>query len=294
MRIRKRLLLVSAFLFLGLALTAGFFFTRAPALILSDLSFDALYGLSRGRLRQAELSLRLFRPVKKVMIAENAGFDALIFALEEASSRPWAVLAPFRYAQGLRYYAEKHPETPALILGGRENSREGQLLNLGTDTRLDSYRAGRAAAIFTREKDGGILVFQEEQNFPVNRDAFLAGLLAEDCRVSPLYISGHTDYSDYDKFSCVVLGSIAPAFLSRNTAVPVILFSWIDPAFSPENVKILFDDSPWGVSVAAFRALRETGEGAVPSDVLLPPGRIGERELSRKIKTAVREGAQYE
>jgi hypothetical protein len=291
MKIRKRLffLLVPAFFFLGLALTAGFFFTRPPALVLSDLSFDLLYGPSRGFLRQAELSLRLFRPVKKVTIAENAGFDAVIFAIEEASSRPWAVLAPYRYAQGLRSYAGEHPETPALIVGGRENRREGRLLSLGVDTRLDSYRAGRAAAVLSREKTGEILVFQDEQNFPVNRDAFLAGLRAEGCQISPLYLIGHAEYSGYDNLSCVVLGSNAPDFWNRNTAIPVILFSWVDPAFSPKNVKLLFDDSPWGLSEAAFRAVREEGE-AVPSDILLPAGRIEDRELLEKIKTVVKEG----
>jgi hypothetical protein len=292
MRTRKSLffLVVLAVFFLGLAVTAGFFFTRAPALVLSDLSFDVLYGLRRGFLRQAEASLRLFRPVKKVMIAENAVPDAVIFALEEASSRPWAVLAPYRYAQGLRRYAEQHPETPAVILGGRENLREGQLLSLAVDTRLDSYRAGRSAAFFARGKEGEILVFQEERDFPVNRDAFLAGLQAEDCPITPLYLSGYTDYPGYDRVSCVVLGSNAQTFLNRNTVVPVILFSWLDPAFSPGNVKLVFDDSPWGISVEAFRAAVETGEGPVPSGFFLLSERIGQRELLKKIKTVAKEG----
>jgi hypothetical protein len=292
MRIRKNFFfpLVLAVLFLALALTAAAFFTRPPALVVSDLSFDALYGLRRGFQRQAEASLRLFRPVKKVLIAENAGPDAVIFALEEASSRPWAVLAPYRYAQGLRRYAEQHPGTPALILGGRENIREGQLLSLAVDTRLDSYRAGRSAAFLTGGKEGEILVFQEERDFPVNREAFLAGLRAEDCPVNPLYLSGYTDYPGYDNVSCVVLGTVAQSFLGRNTGVPVILFSWLDPAFSPGNVKLVFDDSPWGMSVEAFRSVPEAREGPVPSDIFLLSGRIGQKELLKKIKTAITDG----
>jgi hypothetical protein len=291
MKIRKRLffLFFGAFFFLGLAVTGGIFFTRPPALVLSDLPFDALYGIRRGFLRQAEVSLRLFRPVRKVTIAENAGPDAVIFAVEEVSSHPWAVLAPSRHAQGIRRYAEQHPETPVVILGAQENIREGQLLNLAIDTRLNSYRAGRAAAFFSQGNEGEILIFQEERDFPVNRDAFLAGLRAEGCETTPLYMSGYTDYPGYDKLTCVVLASNAQAFLNRNIAVPVILFSWLDPVFSPGNVKLVFDDSPWGISAAAFRAALEAGEDPVPSGIFLPPGRIGQRDLLGKIKIAVKE-----
>jgi hypothetical protein len=291
MKSRKSLffLILLAGLFLGLSAAAGLFFSRPPALVLSDLSFDALYGMRRSLLRQGEASIRLLRPVKKVMIAENAGSDAVIFTVQEASSRPWAVLAPSRYAQGIRRYAEQHPETPVVILGGRENSREGRLVSLAVDTRLDSYRAGRSAAFFSREGEGDILVFQEEEDFPVNRDAFLAGLQAEGCDTVPSYTSANTDYSGYDKLSCVVLGSGAQAFLDRNSAVPVILFSWLDPAFSPGNVKLVFDDSPWGISVDAFRAALEAGEGPVPSGISLLSGRIGQPDVLEKVKIVVKE-----
>jgi hypothetical protein len=291
MKIRKSrfFLFAGAVFFLGLLVTGGIFFTRPPALVLSDLPFEALYGVRRGFLRQAEASLRLFRPVKKVRIAENTGPDAVIFAVEEASPRPWAVLAPSRHARGIRRYAEQHPETPVVILGVRESVREDRLLSLAVDARLDSYRAGRSAAFFSQGQEGEILVFQEERDFPVNRDAFLAGLRAEGCDTEPVYLSGYTDYPGYDKLSCVVLGSNAQAFLDRNSAAPVILFSWLDPAFSPGNVKLIFDDSPWGVAAGAFRAALEAGEGPVPSDIFLPSGRIGRKDLLGKIKTAVKE-----
>jgi hypothetical protein len=292
MNTRKRafFLFVLAVFLIALAVTGGLFFSRPPALVLSDFPFDTLYGPWRGLLRQAEASLRLFRPVKKVMIAENAGSELVVFAIEEASSRPWAVLAPYRYAHGLRDYAERHPETPAVILGGQENTRKGQLLSLAVDTRLDSYRAGRAAAFLVRGREGEILVFQEEQDFPVNRDAFLAGLRAEDCQLSPVYTSGYTDRIEYDKLSCVVLGSNAQVFLSRANTVPLILFSWMDPAFSPGNVQLVFDDSPLGISVEAFRAAFGAGEDPVPSDVILPFGRMGQRDVLKQINTAVKEG----
>ncbi|MDR1637751.1 MAG: hypothetical protein LBR93_10505 [Treponema sp.] len=293
---RSFFLFVLASFTVALAVAGGIFFSRPPALVLSDLSFDVLYGPWRGLLRQAEASLRLFRPVKKVVLAENAGSEMVIFALEDASSHPWAVLAPYRYARGLRDYAEQHPETPVVVLGGRENIREGQLLSLAVDTRLDSYRAGRSAAFFSRGKEGEILVFQEERDFPVNRDAFLAGLRAEDCDVNPLYMSGYTDYTGYDKLSCVVVGSNAQTFLSRSNAAPVILFSWLDPVFFPENVRLVFDDSPWGVSVEAFRAAFEAGGDPVPSDAFLPfgrieqAGRIWQGDGLKKIKAIVKEG----
>ncbi|MDR3192700.1 MAG: hypothetical protein LBT87_06505 [Treponema sp.] len=294
MKIRKKsiFLLVLAGFIAGLAVTVGVFFTRPPALVLSDSYFDVLYGPRRGILRQAEASLRLFRPVKKVTIAEDAGSDLVIFAVEEASSHPWAVLAPSRYAQGLRFYAEQHPETPVIVLGGRRNSREGQLLNLAVDTRLDSYRAGRSAAFFSRGEEGAILVFQEERDFPVDPDAFLAGLRAEGCDINPLYMSAYTDSAEYDKLVCVVVGGNAQTFLGLNSAVPVILFSWLDPVFSPGNVKLIFDDSPWGLSTAAFRTVLDAGEDPVPSDILLPFGRIRQRDMLKKIKAVIKDGIQ--
>jgi hypothetical protein len=224
------------------------------------------------------------------MIAENAGAEMVIFALEEASSRPWAILASSRYAQGLRFYAEQHPETPVIALGGREKLREGQVLSLSVDTRLNSYRAGRSAAFFSQGKEGDILVFQEERDFPVDPDAFLAGLRAEGWEAEPVYMSGYTEYSEYDKVSCVVVGSTAQTFLGRYRVVPAILFSWLDPGFSPGNVKLVFDDSPWGVSAAAFQAALDGGEDPVPSNVFLPFGRIGQRDVLQKVRAVVKEG----
>lgn len=278
---------VFAGFFLVLGVSGGIFFTRDPALVLSDPSFDSIYGAQRALLRQTAVSLRLFRPVKKVEIAESAGPDAVIFAIEEASPHPWAVLAPYRYAQGLRRYAEQYQETPAIVLGGRENRREGKFLSLATDTRLNSYRAGLSAAVFVRETDGIILVFQEEQNFPVNREDFLAGLRAGDCDRDPVYMSGYTEYPAYDKLSCVVLGGNAPAFLGQNSPVPVVLFSWMDPAISPGNVKLIFDDSPWGIGIDAFRAA-VGGEEPLPSEIIVPPGRIGRKDVLKDLRIAVR------
>ncbi|GHV87532.1 hypothetical protein AGMMS50255_8280 [Spirochaetia bacterium] len=290
MKFRKgRALPVLAGLVLIAAIPAGIFFARSPALILSDASFDALYGARRASIARVQLSLRLFRPVKKVLIAESAGPEAAAFALEEASERPWGAILPVRYARGGQRYAEDHGGTPVAITEGRESRRDGNLSYIAADTRLDAYRAGRCAAILAQAGDGAgnILFFQAERNFPFDRESFLAGLREEGFMEDPVFLSPDSNYSSYENVSCVVLTGQARNFFDRNVKVPVILFSWLDPALTPANVKVIFDDSPW---VLAFAAFRDKGEAkSLPANIIIPKERITNPAVLRKMKSAIRE-----
>jgi hypothetical protein len=323
MKSRKaRAALVPAVFILILALPALIFFARSPALILSDASFDALYGARRALIAQVRLSLSLFRPVKKVLLAESAGPDAVVFALEEAGKgpfgpqRPWGAFLPARYGRGGQRYAEAHPDVPVAVIEGRKSRRDGNLSYIAADTRTDAYRAGRCAAILARAgggangdggaggmDGGGILFFQDEQNFPFNRESFQAGLREEGFMEDPVFLSLNSNYSSYENIACVVLAGASLNFLDRNVNVPVILFSWLDPILTSANVKLIFDDSPWALAFASFRKSREaspptpdrgspagipSAERSLPSDIIIQEGRIEDPEVLRKIKMAVR------
>ncbi|MDR1444773.1 MAG: hypothetical protein LBI94_07835 [Treponema sp.] len=273
---------------------AGVFFYRPPVLFVSDTGFDALYGFRRGLTEQIYLSLRLFRRVERVTIAENANPEALVFAIEEKETRPGAVLGPVRYSRGLERYARQRPDVRVTVIGQGPGSSDG--LNrlppgeggpdfVFPDAPLNSWRAGRCAALLAGDAGGIVLVFQENRDFPVHREAFLAGLQEENKNLVPVYLELSSSYSSWGQVRCVVLGGAAEAYLNRDNEVPSLLYSWMDSALTPSKVKVIGDDSPWAL---AYRALRTfpAGETSVPARFRIPPGRVGDSGLREKLKKA--------
>ncbi|MDR0641947.1 MAG: hypothetical protein LBG07_05745 [Treponema sp.] len=275
-------------------LLAAFFLSRPPALILSDAGFDALYGPGRTLFRQAGLSLRFFRRVKRVLVAEDANPEATVFAIEEGAAEPWAVLGHARYRRGLDLYARQYPDVRVVLI--REDvfpdpaeSASGPE-SVFIDTRLNSWRAGRCAAMLAGEGRGQILVFQDRQDFPVNREAFLAGLREENEALIPLYLSSAADYSFWDDVRCVVLGGPGDLYFNRNSEIPALLFTWMDPALSPGSVKITVDDSLWALASEALRFPGGDSGGyrSLPARFTVLRGSLGDRELGKKLKKALR------
>jgi hypothetical protein len=81
---------------------------------------------------------------------------------------------------------------------------------------------------------------------------------------------------------------LAEYFLEKNQDIPVILFSWVDPAVTPSRVKVVFDDSPWAQVGAAVKILAgEKEPGNVPSRALILSKRIPDQGLLQNIKEAV-------
>jgi hypothetical protein len=272
-----------------LILTAlGVFLSRPPALILSDAGFDALYGSGRTLFRQAGLSLRLFRRVKRVLVAENANPEAAVFAIEEAAAKPWAVLGHSRYRRGLDRYALQRPDVRAALI--REDSTPDPaapgLKSVFTDTRLNSWRAGRCAARLAGGGEGRVLVFQDGRDFPVNQDAFLAGLREENGALIPLYLNSSAEYSSWDEVRCVVLGGPGDPYFNRDSDIPALLFTWMDPALSPRSVKIIIDDSPWALAPLALRSPGGEGRRSVPAEFTVLRGRLRDGDLRKRLKKA--------
>ncbi|MDR0690256.1 MAG: hypothetical protein LBG08_08360 [Spirochaetaceae bacterium] len=273
-----------------LLLGPGIFFSRSPILVVTDSFFDVLYGRWRTWEKRLILSFRFFRLVKPVVIGENADQDMVAFGVEAASARPYCVLFPFRYGEGARRYAGEHPAVPVAVLGGRLPPPQGEekLLFFGTDTALDLYRAGLCAAAFIKPEEE-VFIFPDLIFPETDRKAFLEGLRVRGYLKDPFYMNAYADLSSRMGISVVMTGT-PPAFLEGRVKIPIILFSWMDPAISSADVKLVFDDSPWALAPEVIKILGQNGEEqVVPSEISVLDRRIQEKALVKEIKNLIRQ-----
>lgn len=288
MRLKRRIFITILSAVLGCAaLGAALYRLRAPLLLVLDEEFIFLYGIRRGALKRLELSLRLFRRVAVARIAEGASPDVVAFAAAAAAPRPYAALFPARHRQGAQRYAEQAQGIPVGVLGGgalfRPADSEGFRF-IETDKKTDLYRAGRCAALFAQRGGGGVLFFAGDLIDRDDREAFTRGLRDQGFTGAPVFVDRGTEYTLPEGLSCVVMTSPAENFL-ENAALPIILFSWIDPGFTARGVKIIFDDSPWALALASAKALQR--QGALPpaaSEIQALWDRIGDADLRRDLK----------
>ena len=273
------------------------FYLRSPVLVVTDNSFSVVYGVLRFTLRDVMTSLELFRRVIPVRVSESAGSDLVDLAVEEASPSPLAVLFPYRYLEGARNYREKYPGIPALVMMGREpkiQAPDADLSFVYTDIVQELYRAGLCAAALTGENKR-ILFFSDRALSSEYRNAFQEGLRNQGFLDNPVYASVSTDYSSYSDIGCVIVAGAASKFLERNLKIPIILFSWADPALTPRTVKLVFDDSPLVVAADVIKALslqEVPGEILASSDPVILPARIEDKNDFRKIQALIKENFQ--
>jgi hypothetical protein len=279
-----------------LALGTVLFMLRAPVLMVADDEYIGLYGLRRSWVKQIEISVKMFRRFKVVRMADGAAPDVIAFAVNEAASRPYAALFPFSYEQGARRYAEQSPEIPVGVLGGGGRTRqpvelpadENGLVFIETDKATDLYRAGRCAALFALQDGGGILFFTGDTVNWNDKDAFLKGLRDQGFEDLPIFVDIGEEYTLSKALSCVVMARAVEGYLDNNPTVPTILFSWIDPGITPQEIKVVFDDSPWALAAAAKALHRGERASPVPSEILIPKGRIGDTGLQKGIKKVIK------
>jgi hypothetical protein len=67
-------------------------------------------------------------------------------------------------------------------------------------------------------------------------------------------------FNAYGDIGCVVVAGPAVRFFEQNLNIPVILFSWVDPTYTPAIVKHIFDDSHWILASRALRSMPPPGE----------------------------------
>jgi hypothetical protein len=290
----RRLVLAAAALVLASAgIAALALLLRPPVLIVTDVPFAFLYGPSRIRLRQIEASLALFRLVKPVLIAADAGEDMLPFAVEEVSGRPYCVLFPRRFVRGALLYREQFPEIPVVLMEDRTgSSREGGdnaagFVAAATDSELDFYRAGLCAAILDQGKNGKIVLFLDESIQTNMRNAFIRGLRARGNETPPFFFTPFSRFSDLENISCVVLAGSGVEYLENNPSFPVILFSWLNPSLTSHETVVVFDDSPWAQAVEAVRIVEENRTGGrIPSKPLIFSAKVADNGILRELRKA--------
>jgi hypothetical protein len=208
-----------------------------------------------------------------------------------------AVIFPFRYLEGARLYKGNHAEIPVLVMGegnpkpaystgpwGGEGSSPENISSLtfiSTDTAADLYRAGLCASALAGEKQ--ILLLSSGYFGNEYRNVFQEGLRAGNHSNSPVYAEASRE--DFSGIGCVIVTGVAAKFPEPGHEIPVILFSWADPAFCPRNVKLIFDDSSWALAAEALRAYPPpAGEILIASEPLLLPDRITEKGVFRALR----------
>ena len=287
-RVKKLLTLISILLFF--LIFAAVFFSRSPILIVTDTSFDRLYGSVRLRQKVSSISREFFCRVIPVTVSESAGPDLIAIAVETVSPKPRAVLFPYRYMEGARFYKNNRPDAPVLVIGGGNTSvsEESALTYVTTDTVTDIYRAGLCAAFLAGDERA--LFFSDGILPGQYREAFREGLRFRGSLADPIFINATVDYSSFTGVGCVVVAGPAVRFLDRNLKIPVILFSWTDPGLTPRTVKIVFDDSPWALAAEAIRSLPSAGgEILLSSAPEVLKDRIGEKKDFRLLGDFVKE-----
>ncbi|MCL2243252.1 MAG: hypothetical protein FWC03_02145 [Treponema sp.] len=264
-----------------IAVPVLYFFSLPPVLIVTDHSFALLYNESRIKKDLASSSIALFRPVKTVDIADDVSADIIQYAIAEVSAAPFCVIFSLRFAQAARMYREQNPGIPVVILEGRypENANPA-VFGIGsgnnddyfifkTDIIRDFYIAGQAASILDGDKNGRIAVLMEPGAPVQAREAFTQALIDLE---KPLQTSFYTSYNTFSSaasrrpdFSCVVLAGIGSEYLENQINVPIIFFSWMNLEYLPDNVVMVFNDSPF---VQAVKAVEMVAAGTVKGQIL--------------------------
>jgi hypothetical protein len=161
-----------------------------------------------------------------------------------------------------------------------------------TDTVLDFYRAGITAALVAEREKAIILVFHDETLGFAEQKAFSEGLKAGERAGEPVFINSTADYYNWSDVACTVVCGTALRFFERNLTSPALLFSWVDPEMTPRPVKVIFDDSPWALAVSAVKAM-ETGKGGpLPSEFIVPAGRVADKVLAEKLRALALENSE--
>jgi hypothetical protein len=296
----KRLLVILALVGISLATPLVLFFARSPVLIVTDAPFAALHGASHLRGQQISASRTLFRRVKPVKVADGVSPDMVILAVTEVSRQPFCVLFPHSHAEAARFFHERFPEVSVVLLSGvypvsNLPPLDGFFCAYHTDSETDLYRAGLFAGILgglkrtdhqEAEKPAGTYVLQQNRLLNMEeRELFSQGIKEQDPEavIIDAYYAGQVP--DTKGIDAMVLSGGGGDFLEKNPRIPVILFSWLDPALIAGEVVIQFDDSAWALAVPAVRlAEKREAEGKIPSKPLIFPRKIADKNILRLLE----------
>ena len=294
----------------GLSAAVLVFLSRPPVLVVTDLPFVALSGENRLRTRQILASISLFRMVKPVLIADDASPDILIAAISYASENPFMVLFPRRFSAVAERFHREFPEIPVVVFRGTVPASElpagsGIFSVFGTDRETDLYRAGLFAGIigsmgqtgepedeyaYAQARAGAgsqriHVLWQDRFVNPEGREVFSGAAMERDPEAAVVFVNAAAEMPDARRVSSLVMAGAGADYLERNPGIPVILFGWLNPAFTSREVVVMFDDSPWALVVPAARmAARGEVDGVIPSKTLIFSDRIADNAVSRALR----------
>jgi hypothetical protein len=309
MRLKPKTLIIAAGSILAVLLPVVIFNIRSPVLIVTEQSFIELYGEERLQKESFFSSFALFRSVKTVIIANDAGDDIVPFAVAEVSGRPYCVLFPLRFARSARLYKELYPDNPVVLLEGRypeyENPTDSILgvekpeyFIYKTDINDDFYRTGLVVTALKHlpvqkndestpetDKKGKIIVFLE-MNLTGMKDVFLRGLYDRGNLQETYFYNTFSQYSEQNDISCVIFAGTGSEFMEKNTnSIPVISFTWLDPFLLPDDVVMVVNDSPWAqVRQAVKKVAAGEKNGLIKSEFLVLNRKKFGREVIALIK----------
>jgi hypothetical protein len=293
---RRKTLIFASFLAFSAIVVFIVFLVRPPVLIVSDFSFSELYGVKRLKIETARSSFALFRRIKPVVVTDDAGDDIVQAAVEGASKKPLCVLFPLRFARVAHSYREKKPDIPVVLLEGRyPETANPALFAVGgntedyyiykTDISADFYRAGLAAAILDGEKNERIVIFLEGNVQTQAREAVSKALKDAEKPLQTSFFTSFAQFTGNQNVSCVILAGSGAEYPDKYTDVPIIFFSWINPELIPEDIVLVFNDSPWVQAVSSVRMVQAgMKNGLIPSKILFTGGKGIDKAAFRKLR----------
>jgi hypothetical protein len=141
--------------------------------------------------------------------------------------------------------------TAVVDSGDGRGASIGRAESLRVDRETDLYRAGMCAAILAKE--GDIVVYYQNSLPEAHREAFMEGLMAAGYIKEP-HFSRNTESASIENIGCAVLLSAVNANLFEDRQnIPIVLFSWMDPEYTPNGVAVVFDDSLLAIAGQAGR-----------------------------------------
>ena len=260
----------------AIACCAAVFFLRSPVVVVSDTSFELLYGEKRSLFERRVLSGRTFRPVRLALVSEGSAPVSAADVAQAASEggKAACVIFPARYSAGAEAFRSRFPAANTVVVGDSSAGVGGPgQIYLSVDRETDLYRAGRITGVIAEGRTPALRMGAAETADLA--DAFSRGLSDERYGIAPLLLDSAV--AARPGGASLVLTDAG----SESGGSPATLaFSWSDPAFLPKDILVVFDDSPCAflfeayragmrrVSTAAASAVRVVGMHKIPARTL--------------------------
>jgi hypothetical protein len=315
---RKKLAIILALAGVFLFMPVLLFFARSPVLIVTDAPFVTLHGASHLRRQQISAERTLFRRVKPVLVADGVSPDMVSLAVTEISAQPFCVLFPRSQSAAAVHFHERLPDVPVVLLSGllpvpNLSPLDGFLCEYLTDREIDLYRAGVFAGILggLRQTDNlkqtddqgeesakkipakTYVLRQDRFVQEAERDLFSQGVKEQDPEAQVVFANTTGQIPDMRELAAIVITGVGADLLDKNPRLPLILFSWLDPALTAREIVVQFDDSAWALAVPAVRmAVKGEAEGKIPSKPLIFPRKIADKNILRLLEKSAKKTPQ--